>query len=178
MKKLRCENCGGELIVDEQEEYATCNYCKTKYKLNEDKTITIKLDDDLKEMYTDSYKTAKKVITPMFIIVPIIMIVIFGAMIFGISKGVSSSGKTDHNSKLEMHKGTQSKFFVNYLLDDIVENNKKSKRIIVVVYNDFNSSNPNEIVNLKQSLPNKSYEVKLEYDSKGYINKVILEDIN
>ena len=35
MKKLRCSSCNGELTLDENKEYATCNYCGTKYKLKE-----------------------------------------------------------------------------------------------------------------------------------------------
>ena len=46
MKKLKCEECGGHLTIDPDKEYATCQYCKTKYKLNDDKTIVIKMDDD------------------------------------------------------------------------------------------------------------------------------------
>ena len=48
MKKLRCTSCGAELKVDDNKEYAVCEHCGSKYKLNEDVNINIKLDDNIK----------------------------------------------------------------------------------------------------------------------------------
>lgn len=185
MKKLRCENCGGELEIDEQQEYATCNYCKTKYKLNDDKTVTIKLDDDLKEMYTDAYNNSKKIMKPMFIIVPIIMIVIFGMMIFGMTRGIGESDKSSFNFTYEANKGTKYNSSVMTVLDKASTNNQTNKRKITVVYDNKEYVDSNDIIELKRliddgSMQNnlKRYEIKLEYDSKGYVNKIIIEDIN
>lgn len=51
---------------------------------------------------------------------------------------------------------------------------------MVVIYDSVKTSDPNEIINLKKQFDNGienedlKYEVSLNYDSKGYINKVII----
>ena len=72
MKKLRCTSCNGELELDEKKEYATCKYCNTKYKLNEDLTINVKLDDDTKE----AIKKGAKVTTGLFALSTIPFIIV------------------------------------------------------------------------------------------------------
>lgn len=177
MKKLRCENCNGELKIEDNNEYAYCNYCRTRYKLNEDKTVVFKIDDSVK----DVYESTTKMITPIALVISV-MIFIF-AILFGIGVyKLMGGGKPSeyeirsYNSELEMYKGTQSKFFIDYLIDDIVERNSKNKRQITVEYNDISTSNVDEISDLKNKLDKYFYEIKFEYDSKGFINKTIITD--
>lgn len=35
MKKLKCDNCGANLKIDDNNEYAYCEYCNLKYKFDE-----------------------------------------------------------------------------------------------------------------------------------------------
>ena len=83
------------------------------------------------------------------------------------------------NSNFELYSGTSSKLFVTTLLDKVVTNNKKnSDKIITVIYNKTNTTNPTEIIKLKQSFEQgKDYEVIIDYDTNGYVNKVTIEDI-
>lgn len=83
------------------------------------------------------------------------------------------------NSVFEYETGTKTGLSVSSLLDDIITNNKKNKKNkITVVFSDFNSSNPNEIKELKKKInKNSNYEVSLDYDTKGYANKITIEEI-
>ena len=206
MKKLKCTSCGGDMVIDENKEYATCNYCNTKYKLNEDINLNIKMDEDLKNAISGGISTVKK--GSKFLLIPIIIFVIFFMVaFFGIFRTVTSQFKdvsetvkeniedfdTDSsvdikedfgvstnsfNNTLEMYSGTKSKFFVEHLLDEVVTSNKKNAdRLITVVFGEYSTTVPEEIVNLKHSLDDGKYEISLDYDDDGYINKVTMEKI-
>ena len=83
------------------------------------------------------------------------------------------------NFDFEIYNGTQSKFFIESLLDKVVTNNKTEKEhIIKVKYNETVSNKPEDIVKIKHSLETgKMYEVLLDYDENGYVNQVNISDI-
>lgn len=83
------------------------------------------------------------------------------------------------NFDFEIYNGTQSKFFIESLLDKVVTNNKTEKEhIIKVKYNETVSNKPEDIVKIKHSLETgKMYEVLLDYDENGYVNQVTISDI-
>lgn len=80
------------------------------------------------------------------------------------------------NGPFEMYSGTQSVFFVESLLDKAVTNNKTEKEhIITVIYDDITTTVPDEIVSIKHSLEDDvEYEVSLDYDEDGFVNKITL----
>ena len=87
------------------------------------------------------------------------------------------------NKKGVKGNGTQDGSDITLLLDEIAIKMKKYHgHQIVVIYDSVKTSDPNEIINLKKQfdngLENKDlkYEVSLNYDSKGYINKVIIKN--
>ena len=206
MKQLKCDNCGATIkINDENSEFATCPYCEAKYQLNERKDIYIRMDDNTKELLTNGFnffkKSSKLVIIPaiiIFIIVIAIFIIIF-ANIFNSSHIELKDGdnhikinnndmmvevkekmnKSFFNSSFETYSGTNSKFLTEPLLDNIVTNNKTNKdMLITVIYKDNETTDPEEIIKIKHSLDDKKkYEIKLDYDDDGYVNKVTIEDI-
>ena len=50
--------------------------------------------------------------------------------------------------------------------------------LITVIYKDNETTDPEEIIKIKHSLDDKKkYEIKLDYDDDGYVNKVTIEDI-
>lgn len=69
MKKLRCTSCGAELKIEENKEYAICEHCGSRYKLNEDFNINIKLDDNVKDVINNSLGTVKHF--SKFLLIPI-----------------------------------------------------------------------------------------------------------
>ena len=81
------------------------------------------------------------------------------------------------NGLFELYNGTQSGFFVEKLLDQIVTNNKtKPDHIITVIYNNTMTAVPDEITNLKQNFNSTTeYEVSLDYDTEGFINKITIK---
>ncbi len=78
------------------------------------------------------------------------------------------------NMQLESYNGTQTKNGVSILLDNVVTKNKtEADHIITVIFNQINTSVPDEITAIKQSLEdNRNYEVSLEYDTNGFVNQV------
>ncbi len=83
------------------------------------------------------------------------------------------------NKSFESFSGTTYKLFLTTLLDNVATNNKKnSDKLITVVYHTTTTSNPDEIINLKQSFEEgKKYESILDYDSNGLVNKVTIKDL-
>jgi len=84
------------------------------------------------------------------------------------------------NRDFEFYSGTKWKTFVFDLLDEVIINNQKNKEhLIEVKYNKKSyGTDPNKIRSIKNVMPEDSfidYEVSLDYDSKGYVNKVIIE---
>jgi len=83
------------------------------------------------------------------------------------------------NLTFENRVGTKATIFVKSALDDVNENNKKNTdHIILVVYNDIQTSDEDEIIQIKHGLDEWSkYEVSIDYDQQGYVNKLTIQDI-
>ena len=83
------------------------------------------------------------------------------------------------NSDYEFYSGTQSEFRVSELLDNVITNNKKnSKNTITVKYGDIESSNSDEIKNIKLNLDDSGkYEISFDYDDNKKINKITIDKI-
>ena len=175
MEKLKCSSCGGEITVDDDKEYGTCPYCGTKYKLNQDVNVNIKLDDNMKEVLNNGLETTKHF--SKFIFIPIIMFfVIFAFVIFSFFSFGSKRDINSFNFKFTNDSGTKSAFFMGDILDDVIESNKTHDRKVVLVFDGKEITDESEIVSIKHSLSG-SYEVSLNYDDKGYINKMIVNKI-
>lgn len=209
MKKLKCESCGGTVEVEENNEFATCPFCKARYKLNETKNIYIKLDDNTKELLqthmTQTTKISKIIFIPFIIVFITIFVMIF-ISILGIprnfNKGSNSNTKNNYieknneteeaiknirdtisknsfNWSFEAYSGSKYKSSVEIVLDNVVTNNKTNKELLVTVaYKDNETTDPDTIIEIKHSLiDRRKYEVKIDYDEYGYVNKITIEDL-
>lgn len=78
----------------------------------------------------------------------------------------------EFNSSIEMYSGTESSFFVKHLLDKINTSNQTEDRKINVKFNDIETADREQIINIKSSLEDRDYEVVIDYGADGYINKV------
>lgn len=174
MKKLKCTSCGGNMTIDANNEYATCSYCGTKYKLNQDINLNLNLDEDIKETIIERQIFAKK-----FMIIPIIMFIVISVFMmyrFITFHNNSSFDVDNFNASFEMKSGKQSKFFINDLINDVITNNQKNKdKLITVKYDNIETTDIEEIIEIQNSLNESSYTVLFDYDKKGYINKVTLK---
>ncbi len=183
MKKLKCDNCGANLKIDDNNEYAYCEYCNLKYKLDEKSNVD-------SERFNYAYKIVNKVST--IIIVAIIgFILLLSFLIFFIfskEKNYTNNKTTTNyeikednksfNTYYEPFAGTKNKFFIVTLLDLVNTNNKTNKNhIISIRYKENEINEWNDIKNLKQKLEDRDYEVVFDYDKEGFINKITLEDI-
>ena len=197
MQKLKCSSCGAELQVEENKEYAICNHCGSKYKLQEDLNVNIKLDDNVKEVLNTSLGNFNHMSKFMFI--PIIISIIIALLIvyFGfintskntktieenqkqieenINKQQENVKKEVFNFQFANDNGTKSAFFLQSTLDEIIQSNKIYARKVILVFNGEETTNESEIINIKHSLDG-IYEVSLNYDDDGYINKIIVNTI-
>lgn len=181
MEKLKCSSCGGELEVEENKEYAKCKYCGARYKLNEDLNVNIKLDDNMKEILNNGLGTVQHF--PKFTIIPIAIIFLIGVTMcvtIG-SMGFIHNGKDENKSMFNIHLendgGTKNAFFLESTLDDIIQSNKTHDRKVTLVFEGKETTDEKEIIDIKHSLSG-TYEVSINYDDKGYVNKIIVEKIN
>lgn len=70
--------------------------------------------------------------------------------------------------------GTKNAFFVKHILDDIIQSNKTHDNKIALVFDGREIMEESEIISIKQSLSG-DYEVSIDYDDNGYINKIRIE---
>ena len=91
----------------------------------------------------------------------------------------SESDKNSFNFEFEAHSGTQGKIWINYLLDDVVTNNKtNSDHLVSVIFGETETSDPDSIIDIKHSIKEKNeYEIVLDYDEDGYVNLITIRDI-
>lgn len=89
----------------------------------------------------------------------------------------------DFNRNYENKSGSQTKFAVSSLIDKAITNNKKNKdHLIEFIFDDKSfGTEPSSIKEIKKSLTDfkeydiQYYEVSLDYDKDGYINKITIE---
>ena len=175
MEKMKCSSCGGDIVIDKDKEYGKCSYCGTKYNLNNNINYNIKLDDNTKEILNKGAKHFSKLfILPIIIFVIVLATVIF--LIFKFNSGTNSFNKTSFNNQFFHANGTQNAFFLTNTLDNIVQSNKTHKRKVILEYEDKETTNEKEIIEIKHSLSG-NYEVSFDYDKDGFINKIIIEKI-
>ena len=180
MKKLRCTSCGAELKLEENKEYAVCEHCGSKYKMNEDMNINIKMDDNVKEVINNGTKSFSKIM-----LIPIVLfVIIFISIIFFAFKSKSDftndeAEKRKFNFNFSSEIGTKSGFFLTDILDEINVSNKNNDRKITLVFNGKATTDETEIINIKHGLKDRDkYEVMVNYDSDGYVNEIKVDRIN
>jgi transcriptional regulator with XRE-family HTH domain len=91
--------------------------------------------------------------------------------------------KDSFNSTFEMNQGTKSGMFAKSQVDNIIKNNKKDKEHLIEVVFDGTSygTDSSNISNVKNNLREfngykfQEYEISLDYDDNGYVNKVTIE---
>ena len=82
------------------------------------------------------------------------------------------------NQTYEVHTGTNHKGVIGWVIDDVITNNKKnSNHIITIIFKDKSTTDPTEMLDIKKSLDKwKEYEVILDYDENGFVNKITIEE--
>ena len=158
--ELKCKNCGSLLNVEEGTEEITCEYCHTKFALD-DEAQHIKHDN----MYESGYEFEKGRIKATE----------------EIQNAENDDGKLKNfNKNFEKYVGTQYKSRIDELLDKVNTNNKtNSNKKIEVIYKKIKTSDSDKIIKIKHTLgdDSKNYEVILDYDNEGFVNTVTIEEI-
>ena len=198
MKNLKCTSCGAELKIEENNEYAICEHCKSRYKLNEDLNINIKLDDNVKEIIDNTLGISKRFSKFLFIPIIFFIIVVICIITFSIKaqndsknnqaeiqeKGESEASKIMEESKKSIFNmqfssvaGTKNGFFVKSTLDKVIESNKTNDRKVTVLYNEVSTEDESKIIEIKHGLGDwDQFEVYVNYDNE-YVNEIKIERI-
>ena len=182
MKKivnLKCPNCGSSLTVNEDDKYLKCSHCESNLLIEKD------MDDEIKATINDNMKRNGKLVRGfvwyfMFSSIGIFFIIITIAIVGIIvaNKNDNKISSSSFNFDFIYDNGTKTGASVRNTLDDVIGKNKKYKdHKITVIYNDIKTTNTNEIIKIKDNLKeNARYEVILDYDKSGYMNKVTILD--
>ena len=77
-----------------------------------------------------------------------------------------------------MYSGEKTGFFVKILCEEVNKINKKETEKIEVKYGDIVTTDERTIIDMKQKFEeHKKYEVILDYNQDGYVNKVEIQNI-
>jgi DNA-directed RNA polymerase subunit RPC12/RpoP len=196
MKKMKCTSCGAELKVEKDNEYAVCEHCGSKYKLNESVDINIKMDDNMKDVIKFGFERNRKISKVAMIIFVVIFI---GVLVFFFTivrssinrqeesrkqmeersnKSKEEYNKTTFNTQFAFVSGTKYGSEIKIFLDVIVNSNKVNERKVSLIYKDEKTIDEDKIINIKHTLKdNEKYEVSTNYDNDGYINEIKVEEI-
>ena len=196
--ELKCNNCGAQLKVEEGTSQVKCEFCGSTFSVDDAynegykytkgvlKAHSEQMEEDFnkaQDLIDDFIGKPSKVFSIAFVA---IFILIFGFIGYGIYTTFTDNEKehdsfevNSFNTPYETDAGKRSGFFIVGTLDDIVTNNKTNKsHIITVVYNDITTTEEKEIKEIRNKLSDrKDYDVSLDYDSNGYVNKYTIEDI-
>lgn len=197
--ELKCKNCGAKLEVEEGTTQVTCKFCDTTFSIDDAYTQGYKYTKGVlkaqDEQYEKDLERAKdfmknnpvaKSSRIMSIIFAIIFFLVFCFIGYNIYNDFYADRSTDNrfevssfNTPYENDAGRRSGFFLINTLDGIVTNNKKNKEhVITVVYKDITTTEETDIKKIRDSLSsNRDYDVSLDYDSNGYVNKFTIADI-
>lgn len=196
--ELKCNNCGAQLKVEEGTSQVKCEFCGSTFSVddayNEGYKYTKGVLKARSEQMEEDFNKAQDLMDSFigkpskvfFIAFVAIFILIFAFIGYHMYVGFSDSRNSrdsfeidSFNTPYETDAGKRSGFFIVGTLDDIVTNNKTNKsHIITVVYNDITTTEEKEIKEIRNKLSDrKDYDVSLDYDSNGYVNKYTIEDI-
>lgn len=199
--ELKCKNCGAQLKVEEGTSQVKCEFCGSTFSVDDaynegykyTKGVLKAQNEQMEENFNKAQEFLKnspigktsKVFSIVFVA---IFILIFGFIGYGIyTTFADNEAETTHdsfdvnyfNTPYENDAGKRSGFFIVRTLDDIVTNNKTNKsHVITVVYNGITTTEEKSIKEIRNMLSeDKDYDVSLDYDSNGYVNKFTIEDI-
>ena len=196
--ELKCNNCGAQLKVEEGTSQVKCEFCGSTFSVddayNEGYKYTKGVLKAHSEQMEEDFNKAQDLMDSFIgkpsrvfsIAFVAIFILIFGFIGYRIYTTFTDNEKehdsfevNSFNTPYETDAGKRSGFFIVGTLDDIVTNNKTNKsHIIAVVYNGITATEEKSIKEIRNMLSeNKDYDVSLDYDSNGYVNKFTIEDI-
>ena len=196
--ELKCNNCGAQLKVEEGTSQVKCEFCGSTFSVDDAynegykytkgvlKARSEQMEEDFnkaQDLIDDFIGKPSKVFSIAFVAIFILIFAFIGYHMyvgFSDSRNSRDSFEIDSfNTPYETDAGKRSGFFIVRTLDDIVTNNKTNKsHIITVVYNDITTTEEKEIKEIRNKLSDrKDYDVSLDYDSNGYVNKYTIEDI-
>lgn len=197
--ELKCKNCGAQLKVEEGTTQVKCEFCGSTFSVDDAynegykytkgvlKARSEQMEEDFNKaqdlIKNSSVGKASRVFSVIFVIIFILIFAFIGYhMYVGFSDSSNSRDSFEidsFNTKYENDAGKRSGFFIVRTLDDIVTNNKTNKsHVITVVYNGITTTEEKEIKEIRNKLSDrKDYDVSLDYDSNGYVNKYTIEDI-
>lgn len=196
LKELKCINCGAKLKVNPEDEMATCQYCKTRFSVESayndgykyQKGVLDAQQEHMDKQMDDLKKSGPFKFVKIFIIIvtSIIIISFLTTFIFifgGFSHLKNNSGiigsqiKSSFNNYYENHIGKQSGFWIESLINEVIENNTTNSRKITITFEERIYTTTSELKEVLSSIDNnKDYFVELEY-TDGYVSNIIITNM-
>ncbi|MBR3897669.1 MAG: hypothetical protein IKJ43_00115 [Bacilli bacterium] len=191
VKKIACPCCGANIDFSKSDK-VKCEYCHAMVYLDDKGQVSspeedieklkIIADDAANELNNSVGTKGFKIVFGLIfscVIVFISAILILGITSINTHSKYSEYDISSFNNDLELFTGTNSGMFVSNLLDNVITKNKTDKdHVITVIYGEINTTDTDEIRQLKTNFEDfKNYEVSLDYDSDGFVNKVTIFDI-
>ena len=175
MEKLKCTSCGGNLEVEENKEYAVCDHCGAKYKLNKDLNVNIKLDDDVKEVLNNQIGNMNNSVK--FMVVPAIAFFIFILIVF-----FFTTIKSNEDRRANLERQREMEESMQKQQDKIMEQMEKGKEQINEDMKEIENDGEKEVFNLQFEFDNgtqNAFFVKTTLDeiirsNNSYDRKVAL----
>lgn len=193
--ELNCKNCGAKLKAPEGTTQLDCKFCGSSFNIEDaysdgykyTKGVLKAQSEQMKEnfekmkglMKNSPFGKISKVISILFVI---IFVSVFVFIIYNIFRNFGSESDFNinlFNSKYEFVSGKKTGISISHTLDDIVTNNKKNKdHKITVIYKDITSNEELKIKEIRDKLSDwTDYDVSLNYDNSGYVNKITIKDL-
>ncbi|MBR3116934.1 MAG: hypothetical protein IKF36_03560 [Bacilli bacterium] len=174
-KTCNCPNCGANIRFEEGQEKARCKHCDSDILIEKD------YDYEIKKNFYERLKAGQKYNKGQKILSYIITVIVLGVFVFIGIKTYQSFNSDVSKSAFNIHftysNGRNNKFFVENYIDTVIDSNKKYKNHqIYVVYNDITTNKEHELKELKTNLEDKDYQISIDYDKDGYVNKMTIED--
>lgn len=86
------------------------------------------------------------------------------------------NNKAVFNNAFQIFEGNKNNFFIETMLDNVILSNSKNQdKVIIIEYDGKQTSDKDEILNIKKSLNKQNYTVELGYDENGYVNKITIK---
>lgn len=209
LKELKCPNCKGKIKVEDGKNKVKCEYCETEFQVSDLEERNQKLKEKVvEETILKPVASARKQAKYFFMIFIPIFILFFGFIVYQIvsstiefnnrkneinnemlqNKVEEEYNKTikelereanSFNFEIESYAGRQAEIFVQSLLTKVITNNKKNERKIIVSHEGTETTDPSEITNIKNSMPEHSYyDISFDYDDSGFIYKLTMTNLN
>ncbi len=192
----KCPNCGGRIKVDINKKIYHCEYCRNDIILDDGSPLNSTHTSNEYHLNKEELLKHQKMAQKFMIIPIVIFILIFGFVGYTIFNSFmdmnSSDSPLDNQTEVDNEVstslynlfiddvGVQGKFSTENLINSVIENINDYDKEIEVLFNNVSYKEISALVSLITEISNSNisdYSIINEKDSDGYINKIIINNV-